>query len=405
MTVADSAFGSWILGSMSSGVVAIDTRCAVVVMNEGAQRILGCPRGDVGSVLGSDCREVLETQPAVVQLLIEALDSHSPLSRAELVLETVGERGESTIGFTLSPVRDERSRVCGAAMIFRDLTPFERMDEQDRLRERLTALGQMAADLAHEIRNPLAGMQVIAGLLKRRLADRPEEQALVDEIIGELGSVADTLSASLEFVLPVALDLRLLDPVTLVEDAITTARSRILFEGAIDRRFGPDLPEVTGDPEQLHGVATNLIVNAFESMNGGRAESEPRLTVFLECVVTDRNLRSVRLNSDGQTATSREICGKELVIGISDTGPGVPAELREKIFYPFFTTKQNGSGIGLAAAQKIAVSHGGIIEIGGEEGEGATFRLRLPVGGAEVETFEPRRPNRFASQAAAGGGA
>jgi nitrogen-specific signal transduction histidine kinase len=405
MAISDSAFGSWILGSMSSGVVAIDTNRTVVMMNDGAQRILGFPRGDVASAVGVDCSEVLAAQPAVAQLLIETLDAHSPLSRAELVLEAVGERGASTIGFTLSPVRDEQGRVCGAAMIFRDLTPFERMDEQVRLRERLTALGQMAADLAHEIRNPLAGMVVIAGLLKRRLSDRPEEQTLVDEIIGELRSVADTVTASLEFVRPIALHRGPLDPVALVEAAIATARSRVRFEGVIERAFGSDLPEITADSEQLRSVVTNLIVNAFEAMAGGHAGRRPHLTVSVECVVIDRNLRSVRVNSDGQTATSHEICDSELVIGIADTGAGVPAELREKVFYPFFTTKQHGSGVGLAAAQKIVASHGGIVEIEGAEGEGAIFRVRLPVGGGEIELGTSRSPHRLAARAAAGGDA
>lgn len=402
MTVSDSAFGSWILGSMSSGVVAIDTRRAVVMMNEGAQRILGCPPGDVAAALGVDCSEVLATQPAVAQLLVETLDAHSPLSRAELVLEADGDGGQSTIGFTLSPVRDERSRVCGAAMIFRDLTPFERMDEQVRLRERLTALGQMAADLAHEIRNPLAGMEVVAGLLRRRLSDRPEERALVEEIIGELRSVADTVSASLEFVRPIALQRGPTDPVALVEAAIATARSRVRFEGSIERVFDSDLPEITADSEQLRSVVTNLIVNAFEAMAGDHAGREPRLSVSLKCIPTDRNLRSVRVNSDGHTATSHGMPERELVIGIADTGAGVPAELREKVFYPFFTTKQQGSGVGLAAAQKIVASHGGVIEIEGAEGGGAVFRVRLPVGGGEIELRPLRSPQPLVAQTAGG---
>jgi nitrogen-specific signal transduction histidine kinase len=405
MAVSDSAFGSWILGSMSSGVVAIDTHRTIVMMNDGAQRILGCPRGDVAAAVGADCCEVLAAQPAVAQLLIEALDARPPLSRAELVLEAVGEPGESTIGFTLTPVRDERSRVCGAAMIFRDLTPFERRDEQVRLRERLTALGQMAADLAHEIRNPLAGMQVVAGLLKRRLSDRPEELGLVAEIVGELRSVADTVTASLEFVRPIALQRDLLDPVALVEAAIATARSRVRFEGVVERAYDSDLPEITADPEQLRSVVTNLIVNAFEAMTGDHGGRTAHLTVSLRCIVTDRDLRSVRVDPDGQTATSHEISGRELMIGIADTGAGVPAELREKIFYPFFTTKQQGSGVGLAAAQKIVASHGGIIEIDGAEGEGATFRVRLPVGEDETDLRAPRGPRRLGARAAVGGDA
>jgi nitrogen-specific signal transduction histidine kinase len=404
MPVADAAFGSWILGSMSSGVVAIDTDHALVMINDGAQRILGCPPGDVAAALGSDCREVLVSQPAVAQLLIEALSAHSPLSRAELVLEAIGESGESTIGFTLSPVRDDRSRVCGAAMIFRDLTPFERMDEQDRLRERLAAVGQMAADMAHEIRNPLAGMEVVAGLLRRRLGDRPEERALVDQITGELRAVADTVTASLEFVMPVALEQRPVDPVALVEEAIATARSRLHFAGAIDRDFGSDLPEIAADPEQIRSVVTNLIVNAFEAMGGARAGSGARLGVSVTCLVTDRDLRSVRVSSDGRTATSREIASRELVIGISDTGDGIPAELREKVFYPFFTTKQHGSGIGLAAAQKIVASHGGLIEVASEVGEGATFRIRLPLGGSEHAVRSPRSAPGCAEKSGAGDG-
>jgi len=364
---------------MSSGVIAIDTGHTVVMMNEGAQRILGCPRGDVSIAVGCDCKKLLGSQPAVAQLLIDALDAQSPLSRAELVLEAVGDRSESTIGFTLSPVRDEKRRVCGAAMIFRDLTPFERMNEQDRLRERLAALGQMAADLAHEIRNPLAGMQVVAGLLKRRLAGRPEDQELVDQIVGELDSVAETVTASLDFVRPVTLERALLDPGALVEEALATALSRVPFDGSIARQFKSDVPEIDADAEQIRSVVTNLLINALESMQDHPAVPESRLCVSLTCVVTDRNLRSVRVRSDGQMSTSREIGRRELVIGIADNGAGIPAELREKIFFPFFTTKQRGSGIGLAASQKIAASHGGIIEIDADAAEGALFRLRLPL--------------------------
>jgi signal transduction histidine kinase len=384
MVALDTLFGSRILGSMSSGVIAIDAQDSIVMMNEGAKRILGCPRGDVSAALGTDCRKLLSNQPVVAQLLIDALDAHSPLSRAELVLESVGDRDRSTIGFTLSPVRDEQSRICGAAMIFRDLTPFERMDEQDRLRERLAALGQMAADLAHEIRNPLAGMQVVAGLLKRRLADRPEDQDLVDQIIGELGSVAGTVSASLDFVNPVSLKQRPLDPIALIEGAIEMARARVEFGGAVERRFRSDLPKVVGDAEQLRSVVTNLIVNSLEAMAAGAPDRRAVLTVGLDCVVSDRNLRSVRVSSDGVKASSRQGVGRELVISVADTGGGVPRDLQEKVFYPFFTTKATGSGIGLATAQKIAASHGGIIELESDEGCGSTFRLRLPVSAAEA---------------------
>lgn len=375
--MAESEFGARILDSMSSGVVAIDGDHDVVILNDGARRILGCPRDDDAPAIGEPCTKVLASQPAVAQLLVEALDVHSPLSRAELVLESFGGRDKRTIGFTLSPVHDERSRVCGAAMIFRDLTPFERMDEQDRLRERLTALGQMAADLAHEIRNPLAGIEVVAGLLKRRLQDRPEEQRLVDQIIGELRSLADTVTASLEFVAPAAIEREFIDPVALVEESIAVACSRTSFDGAIHRDFESGLAPIAVDAEQLRSVITNLVVNAFESM--AETGSDPRLDVSMHCLVNARPLRSVRVESDGRMAGASTTGSQELELTIRDTGPGVPDDLREKIFYPFFTTKERGSGIGLAAAQKIVTSHGGIIELDGGTELGATFRVRIPL--------------------------
>jgi nitrogen-specific signal transduction histidine kinase len=376
-------FAAWILGSMTSGIVGIDTEAAVVSFNAGAQRILGCPQGDLAAVLGRDCREVLAEQPVVARLLIETLERGSPLSRAELVLESVRDRPASTIGFTLSPVRDAQERVCGAAILFRDLTPIERSDEQVRLRERLAALGQMAAGMAHEICNPLAGMEVLAGLLKRRLGDRPEEQALVAELIGELRALADTVTASLDFVRPVTPVRGLVDPARLLDESVAMARARVPFAGVVERHWDAALPALFADEDQLRTVLTNLVVNAFEAMAEGGAAAEPRLGLGLHSLEGEPLGRSLRVGGEGNAAA--EVPPREIVITVSDTGPGLPVELREKVFYPFFTTKQDGSGVGLATAQKIVASHGGSLELESRPGEGCVFRIRLPL-----ETGEAR---------------
>jgi nitrogen-specific signal transduction histidine kinase len=371
-------FEAWILGSMTSGIVGIDTEAAVVTFNEGAQRILGCPGGDLGAAIGRDCREVLAAEPGVARLLIETLERKSPLSRAELALEGGRDRLGSTIGFTLSPVRDGQGRLRGAAMIFRDLTPIERSDEQERLRERLAALGQMAAGLAHEIRNPLAGIEVLAGLLKRRLADRPEDQALVAELTGELRALADTVTASLDFVRPVALERGAVDAARLLEEALATARMRVPFAGTVVRDGDASLPLLSADENQLRTVLTNLIVNALESMATRAGRAEPRLELGL------------RVRQAESAAGDAGLPARDLVITITDNGPGVSAELREKVFYPFFTTKQSGSGVGLATAQKIVASHGGSLELESGRGEGCTFRIRLPLE-SDVERCEGER--------------
>jgi signal transduction histidine kinase len=267
-------------------------------------------------------------------------------------------------------------------MLFRNLTPIERSDEQERLRERLAALGQMAAGMAHEIRNPLAGMEVLAGLLKRRLGDRPEEQLLVEELTGELHELAETVTASLDFVKPVSLERGPVDPVALIEESLAIARSRAPFSGAIERSYDGRLPELWADVDQLRAVLTNLIVNAFEAMagdNGGRAS---KLVLGLQSHVADRVGRPVRVGRDGRTPDLDAGPSREVVISVGDSGPGVPPDLREKVFYPFFTTRQNGSGVGLATAQKIVASHGGVIELDDAPGGGSSFRVRLPDRGA-----------------------
>jgi signal transduction histidine kinase len=363
---------------MSSGVVAIDTQGDVVMLNPGAQCILGCPEGELGDAFGKPCLEVLRLQPAVAQLLLETLDGRAALSRAELVLKGVRGELESTIGFTLTPVWDSQGEVCGAAIIFRDLTPFERMDEQERLRERLAALGEMAAGLAHEIRNPLAGMEVVTGLLKRRLADRSEECSLVTQLQSEARSLAQTVEDCLEFVRPTSPERGPVDPEDLVNQSLAAALKRFSFSGEIECAFDEELPQLNADVDQLRAVVTNLILNALEAMDGEGEDGEKRLVLGLNHVVAPAIVRSVCMGGGG-LGESGIVARQEIVITVSDTGPGVPNGLKEKIFYPFFTTKQSGSGVGLATAQKIVAGHGGALELDSKAGRGCTFRVRVPI--------------------------
>lgn len=361
---------------MSSGILAVDQSGLIAMLNRGAQRILGCPAAD--RCLGKPCREVLNSQPTVAALLLDTLAGRPPLSRAELVLEGVEDRFASTIGFTLTPILDAGGDIRGAAMIFRDLTPFERNDEQQRLTERLAALGQMTAGLAHEIRNPLAGMEVIAGLLKRRLANHDDERQLLEQLTGELRRLADTVTDCLEFVRPMAPECGPTDPVRLVEDSLATALSRSEFDGTVERVFDVEIDEISADVSQLRAVVTNLIVNAIEAMAGDNDGRDKRLRLGVAEMAPPGPGWPVRVNRDGRPAASRGL-PREIVITVSDTGPGVPEQLRERIFYPFFTTKQTGSGVGLATAQKIAASHGGVLELEPGAGPGATFQLRLHI--------------------------
>ncbi|MEE8476267.1 MAG: ATP-binding protein [Myxococcota bacterium] len=382
-----SRIATWVLDSLSSGIIAIDAKGAVATFNRSAQRILGCPAGDFRASRGRDCREVLAAQPAVARLLIDSLATHSALGRAELVLNGVSGRPPIAVGLTLSPIRDPAGAIVGSAMVFRDLTALEGAGEQQQLRDRLAALGEMAAGLAHEIRNPLASMEVIAGLLERRLRDRPEETAMLVELRQELKGLADTVTDCLDFVRPVVLARDPVKPVELMESALATARSRIAFAGTIEREYIEPLDEFIGDRAQLRAVLVNLIVNAFESM-AGATKSGMQLSLGLYSRAADRSGEAIRIRSDGRADARDEMATRELVMTVADTGPGVAVEIGEKIFYPFFTTKQRGSGVGLALAQKIVGGHGGRLCLDTRDSGGCQFRVHVPIGAGESDSAE-----------------
>ncbi len=361
VSVRDPEFSSWLVEALRCGFIAVDARGAIAGLNAEAQRILGGPPGDPAEWLGVDSRQALAATPEVARLLLGSPKSEDSRTRAELVLDGVEGQPARTIGYTLAVVPDARGKVQGASLMFRDLTPFERMDEQARQRDRLAALGQMAAGLAHELRNPLASLEVIVGLLKRRLTD-PENLSLVEDVLGELRDLEAIANAGLNFLRPQEVNTDRVDLEMLLEDCLAQAVFKVGFAGEVKRVYDESLPRVWTDPEKLRVVAANLIGNALEEMVNGPSGTG-RLTLHLG---VDRSTDPVE----------RDLA--ELSLRVADTGPGVPPNLREKIFYPFFTTKKNGSGIGLATVHKIVANLGGTISLGDEPG-GAEFHVRVPV--------------------------
>ena len=316
---------------MRSGLVAIDADARVVGLSSEARRILGCPEGPLEALLGRPCQEVLAAQPAVLAGLRGALDGRDRASRAELVLAPVNGRPARTIGFTLLCVRDPSGAARGAAMVFRDLTPFERMDEQDRLRDRLAALGQMAAGLAHAIRNPLASMEVLAGLLKRQLGDRPEERFLVEDLLGELRDLAGTVTASLEFVRPVSISRAPCDPKAILEASLGLARARVPFSGAIERDYADPLPRLAADADELRAALTDLLVNALEAMGESGSKQGHRLVLRAPRRKRRRRETGARDSHHGQRAgDSRGSPGADLLPLLHHQGAGLGGGSRQR---------------------------------------------------------------------------
>jgi signal transduction histidine kinase len=223
----------------------------------------------------------------------------------------------------------------------------------------------MAASLAHEIRNPLASIEVMTSLLKRRLADSGEEIELVEKIAGEVARLNRTVTQGLEFARPISPDRREQEVAPVLDRALDEVIQRFP-DAAVDvaREYDDRAPRVPLDAGLLRPVFVNLIVNAFEALSG-----QGQLTL------------RVRQGPEGAPRP------RWAEIEIADDGPGIPSDVLDKIFYPFVTTKDGGSGIGLAMARKVVECHHGLIDVTTGPGEGTTFRLRLP---RDAETVDGR---------------
>jgi signal transduction histidine kinase len=171
----------------------------------------------------------------------------------------------------------------------------------------------------------------------------------------------------------------------LLQRCIARARARVGFDGAIECEVESSVPPITADPAQLQAVITNLLINAMEASAQLASAEERRIWLRLSSRLADPARRPRRLEGDAAgrrsalTTLPGEESGREVVISVIDNGPGIAPDLRERIFYPFFTTKNVGSGVGLSTAQKIVADHGGRIELEDAKEGGAAFHVRLPI--------------------------
>ena len=348
------------VANMRNGVLAIDRNGALVLINDEACRIFSLP--DNLDYLGQPFADVFRSHPDIVRVLGGAFELAALPNRAELRLKSTAK----VIGYTLSLVRDEHDVIVGAALFFKDLTHVEQMVERERLRDRLATLGEMAATMAHEIKNPLGGIEVMAGLLRRQVPDNPDAQALVKDIIGEAKMANAIVQEMLEFVRPVRLQLDRASIGEALGSAVTMADSKVARGGiAVALLVPEDLPRVQADAHQLTQVFANLLINAYEALNG-----QGSITL---------RARLVEPGHDGALLVDGVQPVPTVVVEVADTGPGMAPDLTDRIFNPFFTTKPQGSGLGLAVVRKIVDAHEGRIDVTSAVNQGTCFTVTLPV--------------------------
>lgn len=358
----DDLFFRHLVAHMRNGVLAINRGGELVLINDEACRIFGLPAGE--GDLGRPFTEVFHAHPGVVRVLAGAYELAFLPNRAELRLTPA----DKVLGYTLSLIRNSEGTTIGAAMFFKDLTRVEQLEERERLRDRLAALGEMAAAVAHEIKNPLAGIEVMAGLLRRQLRDNAQATALVGDIINEAKMANAIVQEILDFVRPVRLQMERTSVGAALQAAVTMAdgkAKRGLVAVTLDVADG--LPLIDADRTQLMQVFANLLINAFEALDGTG-------TVAITA-------REVTQEDEGALPQDGLHPVPTIVVDVTDSGPGVPPELADKIFSAFFTTKAQGSGLGLAIVRKIVDAHDGRIDLTSRPGAGTKFRVTLPVSG------------------------
>jgi nitrogen-specific signal transduction histidine kinase len=218
--VSTDAFFRHIVSGMRNGVLAITRDCRVALINDEAYRIFGIP--ETADAVGQQVSTVLKDHPDVVRVLAGAFDLHHLPNRVEMRLKP----SNKVIGYTLAFVRDDDGSVIGASMFFKDLTRVEQLEERERLRDRLAAVGEMAAVIAHEVKNPLAGIEVMAGLLRRKMPDAPDAQVVLSDIINEAKMANAIVQEVLDFVRPIRLQVEHTAVAEAVQGAIQLADTK-----------------------------------------------------------------------------------------------------------------------------------------------------------------------------------
>jgi two-component system sensor histidine kinase PilS (NtrC family) len=351
----------YILNNMSSGILVVDTNGLLITMNPAAEEILQVKREDV---LMKPAEEALgEVAAQLTSELLDALSEEKSKYRHEVTIN-VGPDRRTPLGTSISLLKDPGGEKRGAISVFQDLTEVQQMREQVRKADRLAAIGELSAGIAHELRNPLASISGSIEMLSNDLDLGGENQRLMNLIMRESDRLDRIISDFLEFARLRPPRKRTMSIGTCLEEVLVLLKNNPTKSGGIDINLEQHVREthLDVDDEQLRQVFLNLAINSCEAMGeGGR-------------------LRIV---------TEQETAGW-LKVSFLDSGPGIAEDDVDRLYEPFFTTKDGGTGLGLAIANRIVVAHGGSIEFKNRKKGGAEFTISLPIRAEKSAFYEAR---------------
>ncbi len=345
-----------IVEKAGDAISVVDLDGKVLYWNDGAERIYGYRNEEVigrklSDFLYPQDEKLRANEERVVEGLMARVTRGEVVSNVEVKRQTKDGR-EIITSMTISPLKDSEGKIVGASRICKDITHLKKAEERLILAERLSSLGELTAGVAHELRNPLAGIKINTQILSRK-KDLPKmEKQLLDSTQEGIEKIQKIVDDMLHFAKPKASHFKEEEINSVVEKSLAILQTK-LKKGNISSvlQRGENLPLLRIDAHQIQQVLINLMLNAIQAM-----EKEGTLTL-------------------------RTFLGKDcgVRVEVKDTGVGISSSHLKKIFDPFFTTKSEGTGLGLSISLKILENHGATIDVVSEEGKGTTFTIHFPA--------------------------
>lgn len=352
---------SWeqILSSLEDGVMTLNRGGQVSFFNEAAEMLTDLA---ASHALSQPFARLFRKEPWLIELVKKSFPPRQESARGEGdLLSRWGKK--IPVGVTVSPLQDRHGDFFGSILLVRNLTHRKELEEDLKRADRLAMVGTLAAGLAHEIRNPLGGIKGAAQLLRRALDRDSSLLEYTDIMTREVDRVNLLIEQLLDLSRPAKLDIAPLNIHEILEDVLLL-ELKTSSEGtlAVKKLFDPSLPPIRGDRNSLTQVFLNLVKNACQAMQGSGT-----LTV------------TTRLETEMYVREQGAGRNKFIWVEIEDQGVGIKDEELLHIFSPFFTTKNSGTGLGLALCYRIIKEHGGIIRVESVAGKGSTFKVSLMV--------------------------
>lgn len=346
------------------GILVLDTMGKVILWNPSIEKMLGWTGEEV---LGKPFPAVAEAQEGAREILKRLLSGEK---LAGVELRWARKDGQSVdLRLWTAPVREATGRVRGAIAVLLDVTQLKEMEQIALTQQKMATLGHVAATIAHEIRNPLSGLNLYLHALEKVLGEaeipNPEVQERTKVVIASMKSASTKMETIigrvLSFSRPGPPRMEPLDINVCIREAVAMARIPLQRAGVrVAVALQDDLPLCRGDMRLFEQVILNLLTNAAQAMEGQETE------------------RVIELSSSAVRSGPEE--GRHVTVSVADSGPGIPEEVRERIFEPFVTTRKLGIGIGLSITHKIISDHRGLIRAGTSRFGGALFTIELPTG-------------------------